>query len=198
MAKCVKESLPERQRAAFAIFTQKRSGIMRVHRSYAVGCKSFRRILCVSMAALMAAGCVIPHHRGVVNEIVPPLVHKVTKYFPFALYRLAEGDRLEFLYLTEPRTTAHPYRLQVRDQIDVEFSFHPEMNRTVRVRPDGKISIPRKDDISVAGMTADDVKRMLKRSYADLLKDPEITVTVRDFNGKLDEIQKAITTAPFG
>ena len=70
------------------------------------------------------------------------------------------------------------------------------MNRTVRVRPDGKISIPRKRDVSVAGMTPDQVSAMLRRAYSDLLKDPEITVTVREFGSKLDELQKAITTAP--
>jgi polysaccharide export outer membrane protein len=47
-------------------------------------------------------------------------------------------------------------------------------------------------------MTPDQLSDMLKRTYADLLKDPEITVTVREFNAKLDELQKAIATAPYG
>ena len=72
------------------------------------------------------------------------------------------------------------------------------MNRTVRVRPDGKISVPRKDDVVVAGMTADEAKRMLQNLYTDVCREPDITVTVREFNAKLDELQKAITTAPFG
>ena len=72
------------------------------------------------------------------------------------------------------------------------------MNRTVRVRPDGRISIPRKKDVSVAGMTPDQVSAMLKQVYSDLLKDPEITITVREFGAKLDELQKALATAPYG
>ncbi len=39
---------------------------------------------------------------------------------------------------------------------------------------------------------------MLQKVYADLLREPDITVTVREFNAKLDELQKAITTAPYG
>ena len=155
-------------------------------------------ILVVSLVGLTLVGCVIPQHRGVINEIPPALACRVTKFFPSQLYTLAEGDVLELLYLTNPGVTKGPYRLQVRDQIDVEFSFHPEMNRTVRVRPDGRISIPRREDVSVVGKTAGEVKAKLTKSYRDLLKDPEITVTVREFNAKLDEMQKALTTAPYG
>ena len=156
------------------------------------------RILVMPIVVAMIGGCMIPHHRGAVSETPPPVVNRVTQHFPSSLYRLAEGDILEFLYLTIPGATQTVYKLQIKDQIDIEFTFHPEMNRTVRVRPDGRISIPRKDDVSVVGMTADEVKRMLKRVYSDLLRDPDMTVSVREFNAKLDEIQKAVATAPNG
>src|SRR5208283_2007831 len=156
------------------------------------------RILVILIVVAMMGGCMIPQHRGAVSETPPAVVNRVTQYFPSSLYRLAEGDVLEFLYLTIPGATTTTYKLQIKDQIDVEFTFHPEMNRTVRIRPDGKISIPRKDDVSVVGMTADEVKRMLKRVYSDLLRDPDLTVSVREFNAKLDEIQKAVATAPNG
>ena len=71
---------------------------------------------------------------------------------------------LEVLYLPTPTISDAPYRLQIKDQIDIEFAFHPEMNRTVRVRPDGKISIPRKDDVKVAGLTADETSNLLKKT----------------------------------
>lgn len=144
------------------------------------------------------AGCVIPQQRVVVNETPACIAQKVTEHFPTSLYRLATGDILEVLYLTIPAVTDQPYRLSVRDQIDIEFAFHPEMNRTVRVRPDGKVSVPRKNDVYVAGLTADEVKKKLTSVYADLLKQPDITVTVREFNARLAEVQRAIATAPYG
>ncbi len=156
------------------------------------------RQVCILMLVLLLGGCVLPRHRAVVNETPDHVVQKVTQHFPCSLYRLAAGDVLEFLYLTIPSVTTDPYRLSVRDQIDVEFSFHPEMNRTVRVRPDGKISIPRKDDVVVAGLTAEEVKKKLTHIYSDLLKDPVITITVREFNARLSEIQRALATAPTG
>jgi polysaccharide export outer membrane protein len=154
--------------------------------------------ICILVLVLLLGGCVLPRHRAVVNETPDNVVQKVTQHFPCSLYRLAAGDVLEFLYLTIPTVTKDPYRLSVRDQIDVEFSFHPEMNRTVRVRPDGKISVPRKEDVMVAGLTAEEVKKKLTDVYSDLLKDPITTVTVREFNARLAEIQRALATAPTG
>ncbi len=160
--------------------------------------RPFRPLVVAIISLVIADGCMIPHHRVVVNETPPEIVNKVTPHFPTSLYRLAYGDVLEFLYLTVPGITKTTYKIGVKDALDIEFNYQPELNRTVRVRPDGKISIPRKDDVTVAGMTPDEAKRMLKKIYSDLLKDPEITVTVREFNAKLDEIQKSIATAPNG
>lgn len=159
---------------------------------------SIRTALALVIVVFVASGCVIPRQRGVVNETPHLPVCKPTAHFPTHLYRLAAGDVMEFLYLTVPGVSSKPYKLAVRDLVDVEFAQHPELNRSVRVRPDGKISIPRKKAVSVAGMTTDQVSAMLQKIYSDLLKDPEISVSVREFNAKLDEIQRAISTAPHG
>ncbi len=155
-------------------------------------------VLIIALGAIQ--GCMIPHHRVVVNETPPEMAAAlVTQHFPTSLYRLAYGDIVEFLYLTAPYTSTNaPYRIGVKDALDIEFNYQPELNRTVRVRPDGKISIPRKEDVSVVRQTPDEVKRNLQHLYSDLLKNPEITVTVREFNAKLDELQKTIATAPHG
>lgn len=83
--------------------------------------------------------------------------------------------------------------MQPKNTIEVEFAFHPEMNRTVRVRTDGRIGIPRKNDISVAGNIAEEVKKDLTSVYADLLRDAEITVTIRQFNTKMEELLRAMS-----
>jgi len=156
-----------------------------------------RRII-VLAAIVLSTGCVVPPHRGVVPEIPGICAQYVTKYFPVSLYRLSPGDVLEFLYLTLPTVRNEPYQLSVGDQVDVEFHFQPVMNRTVRVRPDGKISIPRKNDVMAAGLSAEQLKRDLTKIYSDILKNPEITVTVREYNARLAELQRAIATAPHG
>lgn len=155
-------------------------------------------VLCA--AAMGVGGCVATKDRAVgqIDHPANAIASAITNHFPTSLYQLSEGDSMEIMYLTRPKETSAPYKLQVKDLIDVEFTYHPEMNRSVRVRPDGRISIPRKKDVSVAGMSPDQVSAMLKQVYADLLKDPEITITVREFGAKLDELQKALATAPYG
>lgn len=160
----------------------------------------FTRIgsLSLCLALLVIQGCMIPRHRSVVNEVPIPPVNRITNKFPVHLYSVAEGDVLELMYLTRPQLSRTPYRIQVKDAIDVEFAFHPELNRTVRVKPDGSIGIPRKKDIRVAGMTSDDVSSLLTRTYSDVFKDPQISVNVREFNVRLEELQRAMATAPHG
>lgn len=155
-------------------------------------------VLC--LGAITLGGCVATKDRAVgrMDHPAKAIASAVTNHFPTTLYRLSEGDSLEVMYLTRPKETSTPYKLQIKDLIDVEFTYHPEMNRSVRVRPDGRISIPRKKDVSVGGMTPDQTSAMLRQAYSDLLKDPEITVTVREFGVKLDEMQKALATAPYG
>jgi protein involved in polysaccharide export with SLBB domain len=175
-----------------------RNTILKTRRSSRFSGNLVRLMIALPIILSMLGGCVIPPRRVVFNET--PLIPfcKVTRNFPCSLYRLAAGDVLEFLYLTTPRVTATPYKVSVRDLLDVEFAYHPELNRTVRVRPDGMISIPRKHDVYVAGMTPDQISNKLRRIYADTFKSPEITVTVREFNAELEEVQKSIATAPYG
>lgn len=156
------------------------------------------RFVALGVVLLIMGGCVVPRHRGVVNEVPLPPQNCVTKHFPSHLYSVAEGDVLELLYLTRPGISKSMYRVQVKDALDIEFDFHPELNRTVRVRPDGRISIPRKNDVKVGGMTPDSISALLKRTYSDTFKDPRVSVSVREFNTKLDELQRALSTAPHG
>jgi polysaccharide export outer membrane protein len=159
--------------------------------------RSFKPIALLIMAS-MALGCVIPPHRVVVNEAPLKVACQVTKYFPMRHYQLSSGDVLEFVYMFLPSTHKKKYKIQAEDQIDIEFNFHPELNRTVRVRPDGGVSIPRKKDMKIAGMTTNQAKAVLEKKYSDLLKDPEITVTVREFQTTRNELREAITTGANG
>jgi polysaccharide export outer membrane protein len=102
--------------------------------------------LAMCLTPIVLGGCLMTKQRGVgpIDHPAQAIANAVTNHFPSNLYRLSEGDSMEVMYLTRPQETSTPYKLQVKDSIDVEFTYHPELNRTVRVRPDGKISIPRK------------------------------------------------------
>lgn len=76
------------------------------------------------------------------------------------------------------------YRLGFGDEIEVKFFNNPEYNETVQVRPDGKISLQRVDDIRVTGMPISKLDDIITRAYAEILVDPEVTVFLRNFGGR--------------
>jgi len=79
-----------------------------------------------------------------------------------------------------PRT----YLIQPRDELDIKFFYNPELNETVTVRPDGKISLQLVDDLQAAGESPSQLDKMLTQAYARELKEPKITVIVRSFTGQ--------------
>lgn len=57
---------------------------------------------------------------------------------------------------------------------------------------------PRPVYVEQEGLTAAELEQELKQRYAEHLKSPELTVTITQANIKIEELKKAITTAPRG
>ncbi len=83
-----------------------------------------------------------------------------------------------------PFEVPRDYRLQAGDEMDIKFFFNPELNETVFVRPDGKISLQLIDDVQAAGLTPSELDKVLSGAYAKELRKPEVTVIVRSFTGQ--------------
>ncbi len=73
------------------------------------------------------------------------------------------------------------YRLQANDVIEVQFRYTPEYNTTVTVQPDGYVSLQMTGDVHVAGETILEVARQVEKEAAAKLRDPEVTVVIKDF-----------------
>ena len=113
-------------------------------------------------------------------------------------YALSPGDVLEVMYHINLKKNDEPYLLGVSDEVNVEFYYHPDLNRTLVVRPDGSITMPVKGEFMVAGKTPEDAAAMIAESFSDICKDPVVTVAVNKFSSKLMDLQKAITNSPRG
>ncbi len=113
-------------------------------------------------------------------------------------YRLSPGDMLEVMYHISWVSEAQDYRLGINDEINVDFYYHPQLNRTVVVRPDGKITLPIKGDFMAAGLKPTELAAVVKKTFSDILNDPVVTVSVNKYSSKIFELQKAITNAPRG
>ena len=79
------------------------------------------------------------------------------------------------------RSQTRPYILQVGDAIDIKFYRAAELNESVTIRPDGKISLQYVRDVQAAGLEPMELAHWLNKLYAYELRDPSVTVIVREF-----------------
>jgi polysaccharide export outer membrane protein len=113
-------------------------------------------------------------------------------------YRLSPGDALEVMYHLSLVSEAQDYKIGVNDELNVDFFYQPQINRTVVVRPDGKITLPVKGDFSAAGRRPEELAANVAKQFSDILNRPVVTVSVNKYSSKITELQKAITNAPRG
>jgi protein involved in polysaccharide export with SLBB domain len=73
------------------------------------------------------------------------------------------------------------YRLVAGDMIEIEFLYNAELNETVRIRPDGRISMPLVGELLVAGATIAELATRLATAYVDILRIPSVSIQVREF-----------------
>jgi len=72
------------------------------------------------------------------------------------------------------------YRIGVDDLIKVSVWRNPELDATVPVRPDGKISLPLVGDVVAGGRTPDEVAADVKTRLGDYVRDPQVAVILTE------------------
>lgn len=73
------------------------------------------------------------------------------------------------------------YILGAGDTIDVVVYGEADLTRTVTIKPDGTIALPLLGEVKAAGKTTGQLAAELGKLYAKYLKQPSISVTVREF-----------------
>jgi len=82
-------------------------------------------------------------------------------------------------------STTSDYYLRTGDNITIKFFNHTELNETVTIRPDGKITLQLINEITAEGLTPSELNNRLIERYAKHLNNSEIKVIVNNFNGQL-------------
>ncbi|MBI5605154.1 MAG: polysaccharide biosynthesis/export family protein [Deltaproteobacteria bacterium] len=113
-------------------------------------------------------------------------------------YKIRSGDVIEIIYHMLYEENPAEYLLEVQDSVKIEFFNQPDMNRTVSIRSDGKVTLPLIGDIPAAGLSSSQLEQEIIKRYKKYLIDPNIAIYLERFNVKIDELKKAITTAPRG
>jgi polysaccharide biosynthesis/export protein len=75
---------------------------------------------------------------------------------------------------------AGDYIIGEGDVLDVSVWGVKELNVSVKVRPDGKITIPGLGDVKANGVSPQDLQKTLGQRLKELVKNPIVTVTVRE------------------
>lgn len=76
------------------------------------------------------------------------------------------------------------YTIQSGDELQIEVWQNKQLTRSVRVRPDGKITLPLVNDVEAAGKTVPQFQKRLAQRLQTYLKDPVVSITVLNFSQK--------------
>jgi protein involved in polysaccharide export with SLBB domain len=73
------------------------------------------------------------------------------------------------------------YKLIPYDQISIRFPFHPEQDPktpSIPVQPDGNVFLDGVGAIQAAGLTPEEVAKLVIQKSSDRLRDPQVVVTI--------------------
>ncbi|MDR3512801.1 MAG: polysaccharide export protein [Caulobacteraceae bacterium] len=116
------------------------------------------RLAAILLSATVLAGC--GHSELYAPELKP------TAQFPRVDYATWNDD--------EP-----DYRVYPGDELEVQIPTAPELNKTVTVQPDGRVSLPLIAPVLVADRSVVDAEALISTAYAGELLHPQVTITVR-------------------
>lgn len=95
---------------------------------------------------------------------------------------LVEFARVPMPPYTPPKAEDLPdYLIDFNDLLEIKFFVNDRFNELARVRPDGRITLQRVGDLLVVGRTTQQIDSMITESYVGIIKDPDVTVFVREF-----------------
>ena len=80
------------------------------------------------------------------------------------------------------------YSIGVTDVLFVSVYRNPEISVEVPVRPDGMISVPLINDVRAEGLTPIELKGEVTRRLSEYLKEPDVTIIVREMNSRFVSI----------
>ncbi len=74
------------------------------------------------------------------------------------------------------------YTVGVEDLLEIRVWGETELGATVRVRPDGKITVPLVNDLYVKGRTTEEIRADITGKLSSYLRDPNVTVILNELN----------------
>ena len=92
-------------------------------------------------------------------------------------------------------STPDNYQVGPGDMLRVFVWRSPDLSTLVKVRPDGRISVPLIEDLDVAGHSPSTVARSVESRLGAFVVEPKVTVIVQDFIGPSDRQVRVVGAA---
>lgn len=98
------------------------------------------------------------------------------------LLAAAVGTAVTGLLSAEPESGNQGYTIGIEDVLLVSVWGEAELSLSVPVRPDGKISVPLVQDITVVGLSPEQVRDRITERLSKFIREPNVTVIVQQIN----------------
>jgi len=82
-----------------------------------------------------------------------------------------------------PTANGQRYKVKANDVLGLTFRYTPDYNHDTSVQPDGFIQLKGLPNaVRIQGLTVQEAQREIVKAYSAILNDPDITVTLKDFD----------------
>ena len=106
-----------------------------------------------------------------------------------------EHGELDLDRLPSGGSTGSEYRISHGDELSITFLYNEEMSRSVKVRPDGRISYPYAGEVRAAGMTVAQLDSVITERFSEIVLDPEVSVMVDEFDEPMVYVMGSVRAA---
>ena len=107
-------------------------------------------------------------------------------------YRLRVDDVLELVFRMTRNQTTRPYMLNVGDEIRLESSADPTLDRTLLVQPDGNVTLRLLGQVKATRHTVPQLRDEIEVAYRRFYPLPAITITPMRVNTKLEDLRATV------
>lgn len=150
---------------------------------------------CVLMLAAACAGC------GGVSFTIPrtqaapqPLANQLAARPAAAQKSVKDDEALVQEALQKAQSSAAAYRVSPADLLEITVYQEKDMDRKVRVGPDGMISFPLVGSVQVGGLQVAQAERALVNALKKFILDPQVSILIQGYGIKtisiLGEVMK--------
>lgn len=138
-------------------------------------------LIIFTLCIFMVTGCASLSHKNSNNNITPQEDSKT------ASDRAGFINEAKVYYASEIEDRGwqlEDYRMEGGDVLNVSVWQIPELEKTVVIRPDGKVSFPLIGDVQAKGATIEEVRMALEEKLSKYIRVPQVSVIVESFGGK--------------